>query len=298
MNLKKKMWPGVVVGLAGGLLLAAGGKPLEAQHPVERTEWTLSPLRTHDQPVLPIFEGWYQNADGTYNLCFGYYNLNTAQVLDVPLGPDNFIEPSRYDGGQPTHFAMSQLPNVMRSWCVFTVNVPEDIGTERVVWTLQANGHEFSIPGHIGSPHYIVDEPEAVARDRYAPVLRFEPDGPQGRGRNGITAGPLSVAVGRPLTLEISVTGVDGSPEQAGVLWVKHQGPGKVTFSERLINVEVEEEGAEVEEDDHDGRVTTTATFDEPGTYLLLVQAVDNVHRDFEFHCCWTNGFLQVVVTP
>ncbi len=60
------------------------------------------------------------------------------------------------------------------------------------------------------------------------------------------------------------------------------------------------DEGADVEaeEDDHDGRVTTTATFDEPGSYLLLVQAVDNALRDFEFHCCWTNGFVEVVVTP
>jgi hypothetical protein len=98
------MWRTMAVGLADALLLASLGSPLMAQHPVENVDWTVTPLRTREQPVLPIFEGWYENQDGTRDLCFGYFNLNTEQSLDIALGPDNFIEPKRFDGGQPTYF--------------------------------------------------------------------------------------------------------------------------------------------------------------------------------------------------
>ena len=68
------------------------------------TQFNLQVLRASGGPVIPIFEGWYQNPDGTYELSFGYYNVNTEEVLEVPLGPDNFIEPQELDGGQPTRF--------------------------------------------------------------------------------------------------------------------------------------------------------------------------------------------------
>ena len=51
---------------------------------------------------MPIFEGWFQSEDGTYTLSFGYISMNLEGALHIPLGPDNFIEPSEYDGGQPT----------------------------------------------------------------------------------------------------------------------------------------------------------------------------------------------------
>ena len=34
----------------------------------------------------------------------GYLNRNTTQELDVPIGPNNRIEPGGPDLGQPTHF--------------------------------------------------------------------------------------------------------------------------------------------------------------------------------------------------
>ncbi len=297
--MKANMRDIVVAGLAVGLF-AADGTRLRAQHPVDKTEWTVSPLRTSGQPVIPIFDGWYQNPDGTYQLCFGYYNLNSEEVLDIPLGPDNFIEPRHFDGGQPTHFMLSDAAaGYMRHWCVFTVKVPKDFGTQWdrprvlkpgennvVFWTIRRNGRSYTVPGHLGSPNYELDEPSADARKVTAPVVRFEPTGPEGRGRNGVFAGPLRVAAGQPLTVSVSVRAPDGRPAKWWVGWGTHQGPGKVSFNEQGTTLK---EGA--------GLATTTATFSEPGEYLLRVQAIEST-ESFEFHCCWTNGFVRVTVTP
>ena len=50
-------------------------------------------VRATGGPVVPIFEGWFPNSDGTYQLCFGYFNTNTETVFDIPIGPNNYIEP-------------------------------------------------------------------------------------------------------------------------------------------------------------------------------------------------------------
>ena len=54
------------------------------------------------QNVVPIFEGWERNPDGTFNMLFGYLNRNYEEELDIPVGPDNNIEPGGPDQGQPT----------------------------------------------------------------------------------------------------------------------------------------------------------------------------------------------------
>src|SRR5262245_9513119 len=83
--------------LALGAVLFTAPAPAFAQIP-------LAPLRASGQTVTPVFEGWYKNPDGSYSLSFGYYNRNTSEEIDVPLGPDNSIEPRSSDGAQPTHF--------------------------------------------------------------------------------------------------------------------------------------------------------------------------------------------------
>src|SRR5947209_2819274 len=55
------------------------------------------------QPVAPVYEGFDVNADGSYNLWFGYMNRNFEEQIDLPVGPDNRFEPGP-DRGQPTHF--------------------------------------------------------------------------------------------------------------------------------------------------------------------------------------------------
>ena len=58
------------------------------------------PRRSYDsgQEVVPAYEGWEQNDDGSFNLVFGTMNRNWEESLHIPLGPENNIEP----GGRTT----------------------------------------------------------------------------------------------------------------------------------------------------------------------------------------------------
>src|SRR4026208_1823837 len=70
------------------------------------------------QDVVPYFEGWIRNPDGTFDLVFGYFNRNWKEELAIAPGPNNRIEPNGPDAGQPTCF----LPRRQR-W-IFRVKVP------------------------------------------------------------------------------------------------------------------------------------------------------------------------------
>ena len=62
-------------------------------------------LYTSGQNVAPVFEGWERNADGSFNMLFGYFNPAIAEeVVEAPVGADNKFEPGDADRGQPTHF--------------------------------------------------------------------------------------------------------------------------------------------------------------------------------------------------
>src|SRR6266446_2774346 len=56
------------------------------------------------QNIAPVFEGWEPNSDGSFNLVFGYFNRNWEEELNLPIGPNNILEPGPPDQGQPTHF--------------------------------------------------------------------------------------------------------------------------------------------------------------------------------------------------
>lgn len=87
------------------------------------------------QNIVAAFEGWERGADGTLSMVFSYFNRNYEEILDVPIGPANNIEPGGPDQGQPTHF----LPG--RHRFVFSVRVPKDWGpAKRLVWTLVVRG--------------------------------------------------------------------------------------------------------------------------------------------------------------
>jgi hypothetical protein len=267
-------------GLALGLVCgsAAGAQVI----PFEQRTFNEQVLRPSGQPVVPIYEGWYPKDDGTKRICFGYFNLNTEESLDVPLGPDNRLEPSQYDGAQPTHFDPVPKGNYRRALCVFTVAVPADFDVDdRVVWTLRTNGVELSTPGKV-IPPYILDEPESGGRGIVPPVLRLEEGGPEFRGRDGYTAPRREVRVGEFLPLRVWV---DHPAPRSWVRWTEHQGPAPVEFSEPEMYVSREE-----------GVGSTTARFSQPGDYLLRVQSIYST-ADFEYHCCWTNGYVPVTVT-
>ena len=104
----------------------------------------LAPVGTHGQTVTPVYEGWYPNPDGTISVSWGYFNRNSEEIVRVPVGADNRIEPGGPDRGQPTVF----LPRRHRG--VFTVVVPGDFGDDEVLWTLTFRGDTQTIPGRSG----------------------------------------------------------------------------------------------------------------------------------------------------
>ena len=55
--------------------------------------------------ISPFFEGWWANANGTYTVSFGYFNRNREVTENIPVGPNNFIEPAEFNGTQPTIFS-------------------------------------------------------------------------------------------------------------------------------------------------------------------------------------------------
>lgn len=253
----------------------------------------LAPSREAGQTATPAFEGWYRNPDGTFSLSFGYLNRNTREVLDIPIGPNNFISPGNPDQGQPTHF------EPRRHWGTFAVKVPADFGEKSVVWTLIVRGDTFAIPASLRS-NWQIDALEGEAGSGNTPPrIRFAESGAAGQGPAGIFGAPLTAAAGAPVTLNVWATDdgrASGSVASAGrsnvpvtLTWILHQGPGDVTFGDATPVV-----------DRTTGKATTSATFNRPGSYVLRVRANDasGVAGAGHAQCCWTNGFVKVTVTP
>ncbi len=108
------------------------GIALDAQEiPVTNRPWSGSVLTPSGGPIVPIFDGWYPNPDGTSTLCFGYYSVNYEEDVDIPLENNNFVEPRQYDGKQPDHFEhIPERPfSYRRRYCVFP-QVPADFGPD------------------------------------------------------------------------------------------------------------------------------------------------------------------------
>ena len=245
----------------------------------------LEPRRESGQSVTPAFEGWFKNADGTFSLLVGYYNRNAVQTLDIPIGPNNRIEPGVPDRGQPTHFLSR------RQWGVFTIVVPADFGDKKITWTLTANGKTLSVPMAL-NPLYEVDPFKDAGLKNTPPVLRVDRQGPFQGPPRGIGAS-LAATSGKPLTLTLTATddAVVDPRRPAGekpltVSWSEYRGPGAVTFSGPRLSVGKTE-----------GTATTTATFSVPGEYILRAQANDVTGEGGGgFQCCWTNVLVRVMV--
>ena len=253
----------------------------------------LEPLHDSGQSVTGAFEGWFKNADGSFSLLLGYFNRNLKEELDIPVGPNNRIEPGG-DHGQPTHF----LPR--RQWGVFTITVPKDFGTKKLTWTLVANHQTTVIPMSLDAP-WEVSPFHEVGMGNTPPVISFEEGGPSVQGPRPITTS-LSTTLPNPVTLTVRVsddikTFPGAKPPRLPpviVSWSKFRGPGAVTFSKDRPEVEKIEGKAPF-----NGKATTTATFSEPGDYILRVVANDwSGDGGRGFQCCWTNAMVKVSVKP
>ena len=277
-------------------------------------QWPLAPVPPEGQRVAPFFDGFYENPDGTITLSFGYSNFNREQTIEIPLGPDNFIEPKEFDGRQPTSFPTTPGTGPTgarrdRERGVFTVTVPAGFKGD-VVWTLRHAGQTHKVPGRSKTGAYGLRWPMAMGS--IPPQLRFiqpttqsprrgDPGAgaPFGRGPVGIESAPLQATVGTPLAVtvwakddsqrdkEIEVKERGPARPAMNFTWYKHSGPGPVTFDPQKSGlVELE------------GMATSSITFAQPGTYVLRVRA-DNFGRPDTSagnQCCWTNGYIRVSV--
>jgi hypothetical protein len=258
----------------------------------------MEPLHESGQNVTPAYEGWFKNPDGSFSMLFGYFNRNVKQELDIPIGPNNRIEPGGPDQGQPTHF----LPR--RQWGIFTVTVPQNFGTDKLIWTLVANGQTTSVPAHLDARWEIAPFVD-VGIGNTPPIISFEDGGPSVQGPVGISTA-LDTTLRNPLTLNLWAAD-DAKTFQGGklpdtppvtVTWSMFRGPGAVKFSNNKPAVE-KADGKWKTPQAFSGKATTTATFSEPGEYVLRVVANDwSGDGGGGFQCCWTNAQVKVSVKP
>jgi len=293
--------PGLVVGRgsAAVLIAVAFSGPLKAQAP---------PLPVEDMPlaqygavsggasVTPAYEGWYALPEGGFVLYFGYYNRNTEEVLEVPVGPDNAVVGpwAGVDAGQPTVFQPG------RSWGVFGVKVPADFADDTVVWTLTVGGNAISIPGHLGND-WMAPAIGGDVMGNHPPRIRFAEHGDEGAGPLGLQAAARQARIGSPVSLELWASDDGtlatqfsrGDPSAAAgpvvVTWIKHRGPGDVRFDPPSARVP-----------NSGGRASTRVTFSAPGSYVVRARVNDDsgVSGAGYEQCCWTNGFVQFTVVP
>jgi len=260
---------------------------LAAVPTLARAQTPLAPLSPSGQTATPAYEGWYKNADGTFSLSFGYYNRNATEVLNIPIGPDNFVSPGNPDQGQPTYF----YPR--RHWGVFAVKVPADFGDkQKVVWTVKMQGKSFEIPGSLREEWQIDALEGEAGSNNTPPILTFGASGPESRGPAGIMV-ERTATVGKPLTIDVvakddgnSATSRTGTP--VVLTWFTHQGPAQLTFAPASSRLTPK-----------GGSASTTVSFNKPGDYIIRVRATDSdVTSAGHSQCCWTNAFVKVRVTP
>ncbi|MXY25752.1 MAG: hypothetical protein F4Y45_14695 [Acidobacteria bacterium] len=247
------------------------------------------------QNLQPVFEGWEENPDGSFNMVFGYLNRNYEEHLNIPVGPDNHFEPGPADRGQPTYF----YPRRQR--VIFRVRVPADWGDKELVWTVTAHGKADRAVGWL-VPEQIIDE-QVIAMNRAgggapemanaAPTIHIE----EGLER--------TASVGEALALT-AVIADDGIPEMRParnsrppgrrnarglrLAWIHYRGPADVAFDPWTPPMEDHTPGWTPPELPPDGRVVTTVTFTEPGTYVLRGMADDGF--------LYSHADVTVTVTP
>jgi hypothetical protein len=258
------------------------------------------PARDSGSSITGAFEGWFKNPDGSFSLLLGYYNRNRQQEVDIPVGPNNAIEPGGPDRGQPTHFMTG------RGWGLFTVKVPADFGDNKITWTLVANNKTTVIPASLKADWEISPFIEAAVGNT-PPVISFDQHGPSVQGPLGLVAHRTAkVGEALPITVWVSddakFTSSSGAkPKALGapvtLRWIPFRAPGRVVFgTDRPVVNKIERSDSPAP---FNGSATTTVTFSEPGEYVVLVTANDySGEGGSGFQCCWTTGEVQVSVQP
>lgn len=300
------------------LLTGSITMPLFAQLPSHLRDYPLAQSKSAGEVVAPMFNGWTANDDGSVTMLFGFVNRNREQIVDIPLGPNNFIEPAQFDGVQPTHFPVYNrrgLPDVgffagIQERGAFAVTVPASMAGTEVVWTLKHAGHSYSVPGRATSTAYQMSAGER-ALGTLAPAIKFERDGPETTNREGITAAAIIASVGIPVTLSAfaqdrgvrsKYPDVEFEQYPVGTEWIMHQGPAAPDFEPALITgrERAKEAVFDASSNGHWTHVQTQATFWEPGEYIIRLRVDNFLALDSKFGnmCCWSNAYVPVTVTP
>ncbi|MDC1422676.1 hypothetical protein N8540_03700 [Gammaproteobacteria bacterium] len=270
-------------------------------------------------PVVPVMEGWVANEDGTASFSMGFLNKNKVGV-DIPLGPNNYIEPAKYDGQQPTYFPPG------RGAGSFAITVPADEINQDVWWYLKTgDGEMLKIPGRYGESAYELDFIRPRPAGSMQPLVGFGEDGAQAAGLTALMgAHEGTVTVGQQIELAVNVSDPSmrdtsdprfKDPFPVGVHFNKYQGPGAIEFARHEstpepVNPYTEDNprfrfyrapGAnEVSVEGGIGIARVYATFNAPGEYVVIVKAENFRAPDSQEgdQCCWTNVYQKVTVAP
>ncbi len=239
------------------------------------------------QGVAPVYEGWDQNADGTYNMWFGYMNRNFEEIVEIPVGADNKFEPGPADRGQPTSF------DVRRHKDIFRAIVPKDWNdSAKLNWAITVHGKTEVVSGTLNRV-WQVDRMRTTRGGNSEQINSNTPP--------IVTATPATQTVASGAVASVSVSATDdGLPKRRGrggevsaepvgmtIEWAKYRGPGTVTMmpaKQPLVK----------------GAAAARVSFSAPGEYVLLGVVDDGSGEsagNFGYHCCWTNVQLKVIVT-
>jgi hypothetical protein len=234
------------------------------------------------QNVAPVFEGWEHNADGTFNMVFGYLNRNYEEEVDIPIGPNNKVDVGGDDQGQPTHF----YPRRQRF--TFRVVVPKDWDKNRKVsWTLTSRGRTDVAKGWL-QPEWELNE-GVLSENNGGGVLDEGNKPPAISGSSAQTVTLTSRAIltvsatddGIPKPIQRSPNAAAAKPDSAPanvdlnnrprrpeglrIRWLQYRGPGKATFDPESVPAVY---GKPVQ-------MTTSVSFSAPGVYRLRAIASD-----------------------
>ena len=288
------------------------------------------PFGNTGEAIYPAFEGWGATQDGTsYLIVLGYMNRNRGRVVEIPIGPNNRIEPGGPDQGQPTVFEPG------RQTTVFAIKVPKDFGDRKLTWTLVANGQPAVVTFHL-HPDYNMSFYKEESNGNEPPQMKFGLNEPMMSGPAAGFARTLTGTVGQPVPLKLwasdappteqnwetvvstrnrpkpqptprdqlaivngQVIGGRGgagrrpdtaaTPPDMTVIWQKMRGPGAVTVTPVRVPLITNGNGSTVVE------ANATATFSAPGEYVLRAEPVE-IDDGFDGLCCFTFANVKVVV--
>src|SRR4051794_6727869 len=171
------------------------------------------------QGVAPVYEGFDLNADGSFNMWFGYMNRNYEEEIDLAVGADNTFEPGG-DRGQPTHFTTRRHKDV------FKVTVPKEFADKQLIWKLTTRGKTEQVIATL-KPVWQIDRLRTTRGGNSEKISSNLPP---------VVKVDVSSQSDIGATLSLSATD-DGLPARHGVpvgltaFWTKFRGPGLVTFS-------------------------------------------------------------------